>query len=230
MGLLDFLKRKPSSDEVLYALLYADIPLKRWPDFLGSAGDAPPEAHSRRLLAAAAAAGGDREGARATLRALADAPVVETRAKLLAWRGLRDLGEKPPADVSRVPRGVVCEVSLPHGLDVLACYEDRTARLRGAAGSVVLWEARAPDVDALIDGVLAQAPALADAVGPHGDLGLILPSGMAALTVLTYAGRHLRPEGLDKLRSGKSTLSPLFAAATQLFVALTQRTDRGAQG
>ncbi|MFL5579486.1 MAG: hypothetical protein ACJ8AO_03860 [Gemmatimonadaceae bacterium] len=231
MGLFDFLKRPPGAAEVLHALVYADVPLERWPAILGSPHVLPADAPLRRLQdAAAAEAAGDRDGARTRLRAAADDPAAESRVRLLAWRGLRDLGDKPPADAARVPRGVVCEVALPHGLDVLGCYEDRTARLHGAAGNMVIWDARDPDIDARIDAVLAQAPALVGSIRAHGDLGLIVPRGTVALTALTDAGRHTRPEPLSALSGGRSKYSPLFAAATQLFVALVERAGRSAGG
>ncbi|CAN5193793.1 hypothetical protein BH20ACI2_BH20ACI2_21440 [soil metagenome] len=71
------------------------------------------------------------------LRRLIFDPSIESRQKILAASLLSRRGIADPE--SRL-FGVIVEVSLKEGLDVLAVYEDGTARYINYSGKIVIWE------------------------------------------------------------------------------------------
>src|SRR4030095_4928684 len=64
---------------------------------------------------------------------------AESRVKLLAYNKLRSIG----TDVEKKDlQGVIVEVGLDDGLDVLASYKDDTARYINHTGKMIIWEAK----------------------------------------------------------------------------------------
>lgn len=58
-----------------------------------------------------------------------------------AWTALRALGERPSAMHEGEVLGVVVEVPVDEGVDVLAAYADGRVRFLGSAGQIVVREA-----------------------------------------------------------------------------------------
>lgn len=131
--------------------LFGDYPLDKVPP-TESAGEKFPwsvfVAARERLTA------GDRAGAVAGWRQLADDATLEPRLRLQAWHFLRTQGEVPPPEVARQVWGVVVEVGMPKGLDLLAAYPDHTARYYNFSSAGIIWEAVDPVVDKAIDELL----------------------------------------------------------------------------
>lgn len=71
------------------------------------------------------------------LRALADDDLQEGRVRYLAYSKLRKLGE--PVSAKRL-LGVIVEVPLPGGLDVLAAYSDGGVRYINQTGKLAFYE------------------------------------------------------------------------------------------
>lgn len=74
----------------------------------------------------------------AAIRALADDEKLESRVRLFAYR---KLAERAVPGLGQELLGVVVEIGLPGGLDVLACYQDNTARYINYSGKLIVWEA-----------------------------------------------------------------------------------------
>jgi hypothetical protein len=87
--------------------------------------------------------------ARKHLQQVLALPETESRIQLWAWKGLRKLGEQPPANVADKVQGVVCELHNEAGVGTLAAYADGRARWLGGQGAAVVWEV--PGADAEID-------------------------------------------------------------------------------
>lgn len=66
-------------------------------------------------------------------------PQYESRQKILAYNELLRMGIKPERNELL---GVIVEVGLDHGVDVLAAYRDNTARYINYSGKMVIWENR----------------------------------------------------------------------------------------
>jgi hypothetical protein len=71
---------------------------------------------------------GDKIGAIQAIRRVEEMEGQEARLHLQAWHCLRMLGELPPESIAREVKGVVVEVGLRGGVDLVAAYADRTAR------------------------------------------------------------------------------------------------------
>ncbi len=77
------------------------------------------------------------------VQTIGEDPAEESRVRLLAWQWLRTAGQ-PVA--SRELLGVVVEVPLTEGLDVLAAYADGSVRYINHTGRVAVFEGSPEDV------------------------------------------------------------------------------------
>lgn len=73
----------------------------------------------------------------AEIRALAEDEKLESRVRLFAYRKLTERGI---TGLGQELLGVVVEIGLPGGLDVLACYQDHTARYINYSRKLIIWE------------------------------------------------------------------------------------------
>jgi hypothetical protein len=117
--------------------------------------------------------------------------------------------------------GVVVEVSLRGGLDVLAAYADGRARYLNWSGAAVIWDAPGPPFDAAIAAVLNAGKVIVARIGPwEGPRRGPPPTDHVRLNLLTPSGLHFGEGPMDAL--GRDPLAgPLLAAATGLMRGLT---------
>ncbi len=109
---------------------------------------------SEPLFASALAASrqGNTDQAKNELKKILDIPDGESRVQLWAWKALRDLGEKPPADIADQIQGVVCELHNDAGVGTIAAYVDGRARWQAGPDKMMVWDATGSDatIDRLI--------------------------------------------------------------------------------
>ncbi len=79
-----------------------------------------------------------------TLRALAEDPAQEARVRMWAWRALRQSGVKPDGFALSELLGLVVEVPIGPGSDVLAVYCDGGQRYLNHAGSLTAKQESPP--------------------------------------------------------------------------------------
>ena len=79
---------------------------------------------------------GQMEKAVELLKTLTDGQ--EPRVKLLAWAALRELGTVPPPERAKEVLGVVVEVAMKGGEDLVAAYAGHTARYYNYSGAGVV--------------------------------------------------------------------------------------------
>jgi hypothetical protein len=116
-------------------------------------------------------------------------------------------------------RGVVVEVGIDGGLDLLAAYADHTARYYNHSGAGVVWERPDGSLDAQIDALLAAARPLCDFVEPWaGELPAPPPVDEARINMLTPAGVRFGQGPWDDLAQAGG--GQVLAAATQLMRSL----------
>src|ERR1044072_6593132 len=128
------------------ALFFADQSLQQISEMAKPAAPAGPN-DPWPLFASALAASrkGNTDQAKNDLKKILDIPDGESRVQLWAWRALRDLGEKPPADIGDQIQGVVCELHNEAGVGTIAAYVDGGARWHGGQDTIIVWDATGTD-------------------------------------------------------------------------------------
>jgi hypothetical protein len=71
------------------------------------------------------------------LISIAKNPQYESRQRILAYNKLKLMDIKPD---KKELLGIIIEVSLETGIDVLAIYQDNTARYINYSGKIIIWE------------------------------------------------------------------------------------------
>jgi hypothetical protein len=170
--------------------LFGDIAWEHWPSDGGGANGRPWDwfVAGREFLQE-----GKKEEAIAQLRQVTECPKLESRQYLQAWHFLRQLGVKPAPELAKHVYGVVIEVGMPNGLDLLAAYEDGSARYWNFSGAGVVWEAPVSDVgiEAALRQLLERGSAVAARIGPWEGARPPAPgNGAARLSMLTPSGIH----------------------------------------
>ncbi len=214
-----FKKQTPPSAPVavqMRDLLFGDLPLERW---TGDGQNSPWNKFARvqNLLQT-----GDNTAAIEGLQSIAQLPAIESRHTLQAWHFLRGLGVQPPPEIAKQVLGVVVEVGLDQGLDVLAAYHDHNARYWNWSGAGVVWERPDARLDAQIDAVLEAGKRVVDQIGPWDKARpMAVTRDNVRINFLTPSGLHFG-EGRMSLFMQDPLAAPFFQQATLLMKQLTE--------
>ena len=130
---------------------------------------------------------------------------LESRQVLQAWHFLREAGEQPPAHQAKLVLGAVAEMPVHGGHDLLAAYQDGSARYLNYSGRAVVWEDRSvASIQSAINDWLAEAEQIVHAIGPWDQPDLPpLPPGHARLMMLTPSGPHFGQGPVADLSAGQ---------------------------
>lgn len=217
-------KQSPPPPPSIRDTLFGDLPLSDWPGAASAAPTAEPWlsfVEARRQLG-----DGHREVAKQTLRRILGMPGLESRHYLQAWHFLRGLGEQPPASEARRLYGVVVEVALANGLDIVAAYADGTARYFNYTGSAIIWERPDDSLDGTLNSLLDAGREVIEQIGPWEEARPAAPpTGQVRINLLAPSGLHFGQGGFDVLASDPMG-GPLIAAATRLMQELIGKTGR----
>lgn len=225
---------RPDSESLSASIrntLFGDAPMEAWPPLEVPPSDEPlssramdgqPEPWRSFIHARSAYEADDTITAIAQWQAITAMPDLESRHYLQAWHFLRQYDILPPPDQAKDVLGVIFEVALPQGLDVLACYSDRTARYFNYAGSGMIWERPDQRLDAHIETILERARQLVQHIGPWDQPRLTaLDAGLVRLNMLTPSGLHFGQGPLGAM-GGDPMGGPLLEAGTRLLQAITE--------
>lgn len=147
------------------------------------------------------------------LQALAADDAQDARTRLLACRRLAALGAPTGAPTLL---GVVVEVALPGGLDVLASFADGGARYFNQAGKLLVWETRTPESEALRQHLFAASQQTVARIGPWDQPRLPPPAGgLLRLSFLLSDGLYFG-QGPFETMQHDPLAAPVVAAATRL--------------
>ncbi|MFD2721895.1 hypothetical protein ACFST9_24475 [Hymenobacter monticola] len=220
MGFLSFFNRKPAGpvSPAVREVLFGDVPVLEWPRPDAPHRQEPPWS----LFAAAQDAyrSGDAAAAIAALQQVLDTPGLESRHYLQAWHFLRTLGVAPSSDEARRVLGVVVEVSLPEGLDLVVAYADLTARYYNHSGAGVVWEMGNDLADAPIQNLLAAGQTVVNVIGPSQEARRAAPpTGHVRVNSLTAGGLYFG-EGPFNTLFNDPLASPVIAGGLALMQAL----------
>jgi hypothetical protein len=162
----------------------------------------------------------DKQDAIDSLQAILAMPGLESRHYLEAWHVLKGLGVSPPSEKAKEVLGVVVEVGMDRGQDLVAAYPDHHARYYNFSGAGVVWERPNDSFDKPIDDLLNAARAVVKAIGPWNKERPPAPtSGQARINVLTPSGLHFGEgsySALSKDRMGGPVLGLAFQLMQQL--------------
>lgn len=204
-------------------ILFGDVPFSEWPK------ESSTELHDEPWLsfvqARAQLNAGDKEGSKQTLLRILAMPDLESRHYLQAWHFLRELGEQPSTEEAKRLYGVVVEVALHDGLDIVAAYADHTARYFNYSGSAVVWERPDNSLDKAVDSLLEAGRVVAEKIGPWEEARPSAPpEGQVRISLLVPSGLHFGQGPFDALARDLMG-GPVIASATQLMQELIAKIE-----
>jgi hypothetical protein len=148
-----------------------------------------------------------------TLRKIADDPANEGRVRALAYNRLRAASEKVP---EKKLLGVIVEVRLEQGLDVLAAFSEGGVRYLNQSGKVAIFEGDENSVAGLAKELIAVSQPVVDQIGPWDKQRLPPPkAGNVRLTFLVSDGLYFGEGAFDLLQRDPMA-GPVLAKASQL--------------
>ncbi len=125
---------------------------------------------------------------RSALRKIADDEHNEGRVRALAYNRLRAGGETVPA---RKLLGVIVEVPLEKGLDVLAAFADGGVRYLNQSGKVAIFEGQGNPVEGLAKELVSASQPIVNEIGPWEKQRLPPPkAGSVRITFLVSDGLY----------------------------------------
>lgn len=123
-----------------------------------------------------------------------------------------------PLDV----RGVILEVGMDEGLDVLAAFGDGRARYLNHNGNITIWEGGDGPIAGLAAALLESAKPIAQNIGVHdGERPPAPPAGSMRISVLTESGLHFGQGPMGAFGSHPMA-APVLDAGVALMGALVE--------
>jgi hypothetical protein len=216
-------KKQPSPPTTLRDTLLGDLSPQEWPSDANEVHPWSLFVKARELIAA-------RQESQAAdiYREIAETPRLESRHYLQAWHFLRKMNIQPPPELANKVYGVVVEVCLATGPELVAGYTDHTARYLHSSGGGVVWEAPDSSLNEPIDRLL-EAGAAAAAVIPAMNQARPNPPkevNAVQICILTPSGIH---HGLGTFErcSREPLANAIVNTATALMQALVGKSKSG---
>ena len=168
---------------------------------------------------------GDARGAADALMAVLRLPGLESRHYLQAYHHFRALGVDPPEELAKELLGVVIEVPMERGLDLLAAYADGSSRYYNYSGAAVLMDAPDEAIRDATDALLSASREVVPRIGPwQGSRPPPPDGGQVRLNFLTPSGLHFGQGAYEDLMRDPLA-GPVLQAATSLMTRLVQRAE-----
>jgi hypothetical protein len=155
------------------------------------------------------------------LQQIIDDKSSDPRVKILASNRLNLAGHKP---AFQELFGVIVEVGLDDGLDVLASFQNGTARYINHTGKVLVWETTEdPKGNQITDTLFRSGETVIKKIGPWGNPRRSHPAkGMVRLSFLVSDGLYFG-EGPINVLFNDPLAAPTLNAATQLMAYITEK-------
>ncbi len=204
--------------------LFGDMPWSEWPP--DEVNLQPEEPWLSFINARKCSESGRTQEALSILLKITAMNGVEPRHHLQAWHFLRQLGVKPPPNIEKELCGVVVEVALKSGLDIVAAYSDHTARYYNYSGAGVVWEKPDDSLNAEIEELLKAGRHALENIGPwEGPRPAAPPKGHVRISMLAPNGLYFGQGPFEALASDEIG-GPVMTAATKLMQELIQKTEK----
>ena len=151
------------------------------------------------------------------LRGMVEDDGQPARIRLLASQKLRSRGVQPGHQLL----GVIVELVLEEGLDVLAAFKDGTARYFNYTGKVLIWESPTSASDAIINRLFAESQRIVAQIGLWRKPRKMFPGkGMLRISFLGTDGLYFG-EGPISIMFDDVMSAPAIREATALLQFLT---------
>lgn len=221
--MFDWLKSRPAQRNLeIRDTLFGDVPFPQWVQVSPTAAALEPWVSFGR--AKQFIDSGDTRGAVATLQSVLHMPELESRHYLQACYFLREFGVNADPAKAKDVLGVVVEVGMEKGVDLVAGYADHHARYYNYSGKGIVWERPNSTLDAVVDDLLSVGKAVAQAIGPWKDGRPPAPRrGHARINLLALGGLHFGQGPLDSLAKDRLG-GPVVASAFRLMQELIKVT------
>jgi hypothetical protein len=143
----------------------------------------------------------------------------EGRARALAYNRLRLSGGEVP---SKQLLGVIVEVPLEKGLDVLAAFSDGGVRYLNQSGKIAVFEREGTPVGRMAKDLVFSSQHIVDRIGPWDKQRLPPPKlGNVRITFLVSDGLYFG-EGPFEVLQKDEMAGPVLSKATQLLLKVTE--------
>lgn len=147
------------------------------------------------------------------LRSLAEDEKAESRVRVLAYNRLRAAGYSVAA---KKVLGVIVEVPLKEGLDVIAAYEDGSVRYLNQSGKVAIFDVGTPKIDTMARQLVVISETLVKQIGPWDKKRLPPPKGgNVRMTFLVSDGLYFGEGPFQSLKLDPKA-GPVLGKAAQL--------------
>ena len=211
-------KKASSNHSAIRDTLFGDMPLSAW---TGNHSKDQPWVSFQE--AEKHLESGNPQMAAQLLRQIIEMSNLESRHYLQAWHFLRSLDVNPPEETAKQIYGVVVEVTMPQGVDIVAAYADRTARYFNFGGAAIIWEHPDDSLDEDIQQLLDAGQAIIHNIGPWENERPGVPAqGQARVNMLTPSGLHFGQAPLNAL-ANDAMGGPIIKAALDLMQALISK-------
>ncbi len=146
--------------------------------------------------------------------------MLESRIRLLACKSLKNQGQIP---AEKILLGVVVEIGLDEGLDVLAAYRDGTARYINYTGRLLIWEASDLQSALITKSIFDASEKIVARIGPWNKPRRDFPStGNLRISFLVSDGLYFG-EGPIKTLFNDAMAAPALNAATSMLQYITEK-------
>lgn len=199
-------------------VLFGDLSLVQWLNAIPESTARIPFELAFRYLKE-----GNRLNANEQLKAIIANAESGSRDRLEAWHTLRLNGIHPAPSIGKDIIGVVTEISMPKGLDVLAAYVDRSVIYLNYSGASIIWDVkrRTNNVDEAIASLLSYAThVIAKLKSPSTRQSSAPLQGNTRISLLTPNGIYVGEGPTDAMSIDPFTRD-LFRAATILLQVVT---------
>ncbi len=171
---------------------------------------------------------GDNTTAISQLKEITNTPGLNTRIYLQAWHTLVSLGEQPVESLRGYTQGVVIENHMQHGLDIVAAYADHTARYWNYSGTGVVWDARDPEIDKLIDNLLSVGFEISKRIGIGlRDTPAIPKPEHIHVFIMAYDGSTIGTGGFENLSKDPMGNAAITAGINLMQALIKKQKDSG---
>jgi hypothetical protein len=155
-----------------------------------------------------------------SLHKIAFDDALESRVRMLAYDALRRNGH--PIEEKEL-LGVIVEVGLEEGLDVLASYEDGTARYINYTGSLIVWDAKDQVSEEITAQLFRDSLNIVHRIGPWTEPRRAHPEkGIVRISFLVSDGLYFGEGPINGLFNDELA-APALASASALMQYLTTK-------